>query len=858
MKTFVRIKTFSLGHKKELLLVILLLTICGVAHAWNMFKFPYFENDEATYISQATSFMNHGRLSPYTYYYDHVPGGWILMAAWLMLTVKTHLLTSALVSGRLFMLLVHLLSAALLYLIARKITKSKIASTATVLLYSLSPLVIYFQRRILLDNIMHLWVLMSLALILYSNNRLKYYLLSGLAFALALLSKESALPFVVPLLYAVYSTAHIKQRKHALAQWLGVAVVTCSLYLLYGFLRGELFPAHTLLGGNNEHVSLLGTLKDQSSRGVFHFPWDKRSDFYINLKEWIMRDAVIIYGGLAALLASCVLAIWKRRYVLPALLSLVTLLFLARGKLVIDFYVVPMLPFLALNIGMVFGDLTKLLKPKVLGSALLILLFIPICIYYARHDNGLHRHDEVTEQYRAQEWIGANVSSSSKVAIDNYAYPYLHDQKNFKNADYVFKLQYDKEISKKISNDWRNIDYILLTHEVVKQIKIGSLPVIKSALEHSQLVADFSENSTSYIDLKNYISTNGDWAQVYKVKSASDVILQDSWQKYRQNNIESYGQVVDHSQTPETTTSEGQAYALLRAVQMNDKQSFEGVLSWSKDHMQHRQNDKLFSWKWQKINNTWRQIDANGATDADEDIATALLKAEKKWPGNNYLKQAKEIINDIWAYEIITINSKYYVMSSPTKPNEGEDTLLNPSYIAPDYYKSFALIDSAHPWMKLVDDSYEFLNRVQNKSTGLVGDWVQINAVGQIVPLTRVGLSPNFGYDAFRTAVRVSQDIEDVRSQAYLKTIASFYKNAWKPNKAIYAVYDLEGMPLVNYGDVAPYGAAAIVLNVSGNKDLANIIYSSQIQNKYHEGIWGDSKNYYNQNWAWFTTSNLR
>src|SRR5436190_17569797 len=64
----------------------LVLVVTIVAHAVNMFEFPYYEDDEGTYVSQAWAVLSEGRLAPYTYWYDHAPVGWFQIAAWGLVT----------------------------------------------------------------------------------------------------------------------------------------------------------------------------------------------------------------------------------------------------------------------------------------------------------------------------------------------------------------------------------------------------------------------------------------------------------------------------------------------------------------------------------------------------------------------------------------------------------------------------------------------------------------------------------------------------------------------------------------------------------------------------------------------------
>src|SRR6266700_4867278 len=102
-KFFISLAKKNKQSSSEKWLIVFLLFIAGVAHAWNMFHFPYFENDEATYVSQAWSFIHSGKLSPYTYYYDHAPLGWIFLGIWFFVTGGlTTFGHNPFISGRLF------------------------------------------------------------------------------------------------------------------------------------------------------------------------------------------------------------------------------------------------------------------------------------------------------------------------------------------------------------------------------------------------------------------------------------------------------------------------------------------------------------------------------------------------------------------------------------------------------------------------------------------------------------------------------------------------------------------------------------------------------------------------------------
>ena len=145
-----------------------------MAHGLNMFNFPAFafKDDEGIYAAQAWAVLRQGRLAPYTYFYDHAPAGWILLAGWMGLTGGPHTFGSAIDSGRVLMLLLHLAMVPLLYRVARKLGCRPPAPCWRSSCSPLSPLAIFYQRLLLLDNIMLFWVLLSLDLLLDGWGRL--------------------------------------------------------------------------------------------------------------------------------------------------------------------------------------------------------------------------------------------------------------------------------------------------------------------------------------------------------------------------------------------------------------------------------------------------------------------------------------------------------------------------------------------------------------------------------------------------------------------------------------------------------------------------------------------------------------
>jgi hypothetical protein len=156
----------SLPFRREHLLVLAVLMTAGLVHGLNMLHFPYLEDDEGTYMSQAWAVIRDGQLAAYTYWYDHAPFGWIQISGWLLLTGGTHTFGSAIASGRVLMLLVQLISTLLVYQIARTVSGKPWVGALAAASFALSSYGIYYHRRVLLDNLTTVWLLAALLALL--------------------------------------------------------------------------------------------------------------------------------------------------------------------------------------------------------------------------------------------------------------------------------------------------------------------------------------------------------------------------------------------------------------------------------------------------------------------------------------------------------------------------------------------------------------------------------------------------------------------------------------------------------------------------------------------------------------------
>jgi endoglucanase len=310
------------------------------------------------------------------------------------------------------------------------------------------------------------------------------------------------------------------------------------------------------------------------------------------------------------------------------------------------------------------------------------------------------------------------------------------------------------------------------------------------------------------------------------------------------------------------TTSEGQSYSLLKAVWLDDQDTFDRVLAWTNSNLRVR-GDALCVFLWGRgADGTWTTLDANVATDADQDIALALVFAHRRWGGEQYLAQARAMLADIWRLTVVTVAGRPYLTAGNWAPAQERPT-LNPSYFAPYAYRIFAQVDQDHPWKTLVDTSYEVISvsstqRLDGeRAVGLPPNWCAIDrGAGQIVP-PAADLDTHFGYDAFRTYWRVALDslwFGEPRAASYLQQ-SDFLRAVWQKEGAVSAVYSHDGVPVVVREEAAVYSGLIGNLMVA-QPELAPQLYEREMAPRFveREGqtYWDDPRAYYTQNWLWF------
>jgi hypothetical protein len=491
------------AHWADIALLLPVLVLVGAVHAWGMQVNPQRLDDEGTYVSQAWAVMHWTTLAHYTYWYDHPPLGWILVALYSAVTGAFTRAPNAVAAGRELMLILQLVSATLLYVLARRLGLRRVFAAGAVLLFSLSPLAVELHRVVYLDNIATTFILGAFVLALSPERRLAAFAGSGLCFGLAAMTKATSLLLLPVLAWLLWRASDRRTRGYSLAVAGSVFVLTGSFYLLFAALRGELLPGPG-------HVSLAdGVAFQLFSREASGSPFDPSSPSHQIVAGWLQRDPWLVVAALG-LLPAC-LAIRRARPLAVGLLML-ALMVVRPGYLPAPF-VIAALPLAALVVAVTVdaawgrpwsrdplragnarwrrwaAAALGTARAGAVGAALLVAVNL-IGPGWLERDRRLMTTDRDHPMTQAERWIDANVPRTAPILVDDSLWVDLvRSGRPPARVVWFFKLDNDPEIKARYPDGWRQFRFVVSTAGV--RGSFYELPSIAAALEHGAVVASF-------------------------------------------------------------------------------------------------------------------------------------------------------------------------------------------------------------------------------------------------------------------------------------------------------------------------------------------------------------------------------
>jgi len=248
-----------------------------------------------------------------------------------------------------------------------------------------------------------------------------------------------------------------------------------------------------------------------------------------------------------------------------------------------------------------------------------------------------------------------------------------------------------------------------------------------------------------------------------------------------------------------STVSEGMGYGLLLSVYLDDQQVFDELWKYV---LLYLNANGLMDWE---VSPSGQVIGLGAALDGDEDMAWALIMADRQWGGQGsldepYLTYAIELIHAMWDFEVDHTRGDMPLAGDTW----GNVDITNISYFAPAYYRVFGQVAGMEAeWNRAIDTSYVILNnslnaQSGNATNGLVPAWCDSSGTPVVA---FEGAPTHYQNDSSRTPFRIGQDYcyyGEPRALAYMQKITSFFTGVGVDN--IVDGYELDGTPRPDFG----------------------------------------------------------
>lgn len=509
-----KLGTWLAKHRTSFLVMLPVLALVAAVSIHNFDGFPGRDNDdEGTYVTQAWAILYRGELAHYTYWYDHPPFGWIQIAIYAWFTDGYNRAVTAVTVGREFMVLMHLISSGLLYMLIRRLGFHRVTGVVTVLLFTLSPLALFYHRMVFLDNIAMTWTLAAMVFAASQRRSLAAALGAAISLAGAALTKETAVIMVIPIFWLLY-----QHRDKAVWLWskllFGAAFVGIGLfYPLYAILKNE------LLEGPG-HVSLVWAIKWQLfEREGTGSVLDTTSVSYQTVHWWLETDAWLLVAGGALVIPAMFV---RRLRPLAFAMGLQAALLLRSGYLPQP-YVIALIPLAALlvaGMGEVFIRSRVFAPTKTwpnkffarIGHSLrwgiarfgIVAVLVGAAVFgvagsptWAQEVTRAANYDPAFYSKQATNWTLVNVDRDAVIITDDNIWADLV-MDGYKNPVWLYKADLDPAIKDTIlKNGWQDIDYLVLPD--LSEALLKSLPTVWEAIQHSRVVTTYGEGSSKMI-----------------------------------------------------------------------------------------------------------------------------------------------------------------------------------------------------------------------------------------------------------------------------------------------------------------------------------------------------------------------
>jgi len=337
-------------------------------------------------------------------------------------------------------------------------------------------------------------------------------------------------------------------------------------------------------------------------------------------------------------------------------------------------------------------------------------------------------------------------------------------------------------------------------------------------------------------------------------RDPQSAFLEDAWAEYLTLYVHPDGYVLDPDRDAGSVTSEGQGYAMLRAVWERDEPTFRRLAAWTRAHLQR--SDGLHSWLWTPRDGG-RIVDENTATDGDMEIAWALLMAADVFGDPADRAHGARIVRAVRTASGLPVRDKDgTTLWFPAAGNWAVDErIANLSYFVPYAHPWFAAVDPGGNWDQVTELGYDILQRwLEVPAHSLPPAFFTLTQNGEpeaLPPTTE--LEVQFSFDAVRLFWRIEADCRlhgDQRGCADPLDVGRTLPLLTGPSGVVSA-YEMDGTPLTEAQSTTFYAALLPAARRTDPAAAARLL-EPRLDRGTLTQLLGDRNRYYDHNWVWF------
>lgn len=490
------VKSRATGLSPSIPILGILLILTGLVRLMNLTGSPARLDDEGTYMAQAYAVSEWGELAHYTYWYDHPPAGWLQLALWTVIS-GPDFGGNAVAAGRYLMVIVAVVTAALLWALARRIEMSRWAAAVAVAIFALSPLAISLTRTVYLDNLAIAWMLGALVLLCSPRRRLSAVFGAAICLGVAVLTKETMLLLLPTFAWLVWTRPAPVTRRYALAVFVALFGVVVSTYLLMAVLRGELIPGPG-------HVSLWDGISFQlwqrTPGGTLDDPYSLKRH---TVDEWLRLDPSLPF--LAVPIALAALFVKRLRAFAVGLVVLIVIV-LRPGYLPVPFILsaLPLTALLAAATGEVaLRHVCRTVEQRSIGlrrfrvpvlAVGTLIVSIAVSLWLPVY-HGLTESDDDASMRQTQQWVEQNVPKTDRLIVDDaFWLDFVRDGRDRRNVVWAYKVDTDGQVQGWAPRGWTDYQWVVSTASL--RANMPPKGILTEAVAHSHPAAIFGSGGT--------------------------------------------------------------------------------------------------------------------------------------------------------------------------------------------------------------------------------------------------------------------------------------------------------------------------------------------------------------------------